>query len=79
MIICAILTWGKDLLIKPVSSFNEVKNLKNRLRLENVDFIVYHSGFFTPIKFDNSYNDEILESEQVELFGNRPNLHPAWD
>lgn len=65
-------------MIKPVESFQYVKDLKNRLRLDNVDFIVYDSGFFTPLAIDN-FTHELLESEMVELFGNPPHIHRVWD
>jgi hypothetical protein len=80
MLICAILSWGKDLLIQPVESYQYVKNLKNRLRLDDVDFIVYDSGFYTPIDFDNGTGQK-GEDEIIELFGKqtRRKRKPAWD
>lgn len=78
MLMVAIITWGKDLLIKPATSLQDIKDLKNRLRLPDVDFIIFDSGYFTPIAFDN-FTQEVDESKQVELFGNTLHRHPAWD
>ena len=78
MLICAILDWGNDLLIRPVESTQQVKDLKTRLDMPNVDFIVYDSGYLTPIAFDN-FTHILNECEQIELWGNPAHRKPAWD
>jgi len=78
VIICAILTWGGDLLIRPVPSFQWVRELKNRLDLKDVDYIVYSSGYLTPIELD-PWTHVLDEEEWVELWGNPAHRKPAWD
>lgn len=79
MLICAILTWGSDLLIRPVESVKWVHGMKNKLNRNDVDFIIYDSGYLTPLAFDN-FTQEISESEQTELFGNEgKKRHRGWD
>ncbi|SNQ59533.1 hypothetical protein MNV_1210016 [Candidatus Methanoperedens nitroreducens] len=78
VIICAILTWGGDLLIRPVPSFQWVRELRNRLDLKDVDYVVYSSGYLTLIKLD-PWTHVLDEEEWVELWGNPAHRKPAWD
>jgi hypothetical protein len=78
MLVCAILTWGKDLMIMPCDSYEWLKGKRNRLDLPDVDYIIFDSGFFMPINFDNNIR-QLDEEEMIELFGNPAHQHPAWD
>ncbi len=78
MLICFILAWGRDIYIKPTSSFQEAKDLKNRLNLPDVDYVVYDSGYLTPFNLD-PWAHQLDEEEQIELFGNPAHRKPAYD
>jgi len=73
-----ILSWNRDIVIKPAGSFNEVKELKNRLNNSELDFIYYSSGFFTPFKLD-AWQPEITEEDIIELGGNQHARRPYFD
>lgn len=78
MLICAMLDWGRDLLIMPCESLEWLKGKKNRMNLNNVDYIIFDSGYFCPINFDNG-SRQLAEDEMIELFGNPAHQHRAWD
>jgi hypothetical protein len=65
MLMVAILSWNKDLIIQRVRSIEEARNLKQRLDREDTDYIVHDGVFLCPIKFDHA-NRELTESEQIE-------------
>lgn len=66
MLILAILHWGHDLLIRPVESFQYVKDLKRRLNLPDVDFIVWDGHFFCPVRLDDATR-QLTEDEVIEF------------
>lgn len=69
-----ILTWGKEMIMKPIESFEYVRGLKNRLDLEDTDYIVFDSNFLFPLKLDIATR-ELTESEQIEWL--RTEVYPA--
>ncbi len=65
ILMCAILTWGKDLIFQPADSIQAVHDLKRRLDLKDTDYIIHDSVYLCPIKLDCA-NRELLESEILE-------------
>ena len=65
MLMCAILTWGKDLIFQPAYSIEDVHDLKRRLDRNGTDYIIHDSVYLCPIKLDNATR-ELTESEILE-------------
>jgi len=64
MIMVIILSWGKDVILQPVDSFEEAQDLRRRIGGDR-DFIVYESHFLLPIRLDIAWR-QLDEEEQVE-------------
>lgn len=81
MLMCAMISWGEDLLIRPCESLQWLKDLKRRLTQNNVnnrDYIIFDSGYFTPLDFDNGLR-KLSEEEVISTFGNQSHRRPKWD
>lgn len=46
--------------------------------LSEADYIIFDSGFLTPIDFDNGLR-ELSEEEVISAFGNQLHRRPKWD
>ena len=77
MLIVATLTWGKDLLIQPVSSIQDVHRMKKRLGGDcDRDFVIFDGAFLSPIKLDNAVQET---TGTVKLRATIPNSdHRFW-
>ncbi len=65
MIMLTILAWGKDIVMKPMESVQAIYDLRNRLGLEDTEYIIWDSAFLCPLKFDRAVR-VLGEEEQLE-------------
>jgi len=66
MLMLVIISWGQDLLIQPVHSIQEARDLKRRIGRDNMDFVIYDSVFLMPLRFDIA-SRQLADSEVEEL------------
>lgn len=65
MLMLIILTWGRDLVMGPANSVQDVHDMKRRLDIPDADYIIYDSAFLCPVRFDRATR-QLDEEEQIE-------------
>lgn len=75
MLMLIIMSWGKDLLIQPVDSLEEARDLRRRIGGDR-DFIIYESHFLIPVRLDRAWR-QLGEEEMIEWLNTEayPRLH----
>ncbi len=72
MLMLAILTWEKDLVIQPARSMQWIRDLKRRLDNPDAEFIVFDSNFLNPFRLDHATRqlaeDEVIEWLHMEVY-----------
>lgn len=65
MLMLAILSWGRDLIVQPAQSAEAVHLLRQRIGSDDRDFIIFDGNFLFPLKLDYAVR-QLSEEEIVE-------------
>lgn len=66
MLMVLIVHWGHDWVIRPIDSVRELHALKQRLDIDDMDFIPYESWLPTPFILDQPIAVRELSDSEVE-------------
>lgn len=87
MLVVAIFTWYEDILIKPCPEqrmrealewIKERKQNLNRMGKDDVEFILFDSGYFIPLDWDGGLLRPD-EEQMVEIYQNSWKRPKIWD